>query len=758
MADSKQQKAVDDMVAGLREIAKRTKESSGYVNDMLDGFQQITSTKTFAAVSAAVGLPREKLNQYLKLASEAFGVSKQEAKVIKQRSALLDESVRILAARYKAATGAAKEQLGTLLLETNEMRAQVGFQSKLARLTSERGHITLLGIRTTAAALVTVINMHRQINDALKQSIQLESQRWTLVGAVSEVQTQQGVTLGQANRAMAALVAYGYDLKGDLSGSLKATVMLEDALGLSADRSAEMLVTYRRLNTQASQIADVIAAIASDTALGADEAARYATEVGKAMLLLNPAGTGRGLAAGVAGALGRFEGAAKLVTGMSGDMTRLISQLSSSKGLITGGTLGVSPDVIRTEQGVKTVIERTGKYIQTVLGNATGWDRALRLDLLSEQLGISRELVSNYADVMKELNSQVNSGTSIQKAYQLQNRELTSAIGKLTNSLVGLLQQAATPLLKILIPMVNGVTYLVEGLARFKGAVYAAGALVLSAAAYTTVQFGRLAAAIISEGAALSAVRKVLALAPGSSALLTRFIPMVLRSVIPITAAALGGWALGSLLDPFLDKWEALLIPGLAPLVYLKKISAYLGEMSVSQRPDTYRAALSNARGRSFMQVLNDMSDMIRSGQSSDAIRKFLEAQTPNLRAVKTASEDRKDLMVAKFYERAEARAKELGVELQTAAAFKGVFGLGDLNISGQERIRGSVENLTAIIRQLHDKTVAKSLDAEARRKQLLENLEIRRRLDSSVSQMWMHNMFVPDPGTMGMTVLSAEE
>jgi len=208
-----------------------------------------------------------------------------------------------------------------------------------------------------AAALWALRNPLNEINRALIQGNNYLETRRDLLIASTQAMTRTGASTEQATNAIRALVFYGLETDRNFSQILEHSLRLEKTFGISAEHSAEMFFIYRKLNIESASVADNIATIVNQTALAADEAARYATELGRAAIFLPKGGVGS-----IAGAqvfLGRMEGLVKESMGQQGELTAMMADMmGTGAGSMRAFALGAQSSDLSSEAGQRRAIER----------------------------------------------------------------------------------------------------------------------------------------------------------------------------------------------------------------------------------------------------------------------------------------------------------------------------------------------------------------------------------------------------------------
>jgi hypothetical protein len=334
---------------------------------------------------------------------------------------------------------------------------------------------------TILSSVGSLWERHKEINRELIEANSSFETRYGLTKTILNTQIQLGSEYRDTVEAAQALVGYGYDLSSTLGDQVKLVMQMKDGMGVAVRTSAELVTVYdRQLKVSVREVADGIARVANDTGLAADEATRLAISIGRSVSMLRP-GLARDVAA-VNELIGRYEGSLHELGGQFGSFAELLTRMTTPEGMAQAGILGVnSPEFLASKDATKRVIDQFAQYARQTLGTSQGWDRALRLQTLSEQFGTTTQQINLMLMATERANAQQKSGITLQDRYNEQIRNSGQALSRLGHSLQALFQQAVTPLLKVITPVINGVASLVGGLLKIPGAVYViAGAMILT--------------------------------------------------------------------------------------------------------------------------------------------------------------------------------------------------------------------------------------------------------------------------------------
>jgi hypothetical protein len=367
--------------------------------------------------------------------------------------------------------------------ELDNLRAQLNVTEKkvnLAKVLERTSGLSLALITLTTTALGSAYSAYQRITDTLIEGNSALAARFKLTASIMNVNRELGTSLELSVESARALVEYGYDLDTAFESSLKLVNQLHDGIGMSVKQSAELVAVYdRQLKAPVREVADAIARVVQDTGLAANEAGRLAVNLGRAMATLRP-GLSKDFGA-VNELVGRYEGALQELGGQFGAFGDLLSKMTSQEGMMQAGILGVNnPAFLASKDATKQVIDSFAQYAKNFLGNADGWDRALRLQALGEMFGTTAAQANLMVQAIDRQNSQVKSSIDLEERYREQLRTSGKALDRLKNSFVGLIQQGAIPLLQALAPMAGFVADVLEAVVHLKAAVpIMTGAIVL---------------------------------------------------------------------------------------------------------------------------------------------------------------------------------------------------------------------------------------------------------------------------------------
>jgi hypothetical protein len=267
--------------------------------------------------------------------------------------------------------------------------------------------------------------------------------------------------------------------------------------------------------------------------------------------------------------LGKYEGALQSLGGQVGQFGDLLTRMTTVEGMAQAGILGISdPRFLESDKATKRVIDSFASYAKSVLGDARGWDRALRLQVIAEQFGTTAQQVNLMVEAIDKANSQRSSSITLEQRYREQIRASGESFERIGRSMRMLLQNAAVPLLEILAPIAGGIASMAEAVVQSKVAIYGVtGALIVAlpivalktwnavaafAALGTQLMFSARAARmkVVSDAAQMGLPGLGGAATPG--AVVASSLPKIVKilgGVFGVLAAFTAGYSLGTWLE-----------------------------------------------------------------------------------------------------------------------------------------------------------------------------------------------------------------
>jgi hypothetical protein len=446
------------------------------------------------------------------------------------------------------------------LLESQLRITQAQINAKQAMTRFHPAELTVAAV--TLKAATELYHTHRLINSSV---VEANSSMRTRIGMTRDalrVQQMLGSEMTVTRDAARELVSYGYDLESSFADNLKLVTQMHDGIGLSVSLGAELVAVYdRQLKAPVRTIADSMARVVNDTGLAADQAGRLATNIGRAIAALRP-GLNKDLA-GVNELVARYEGALQELGGQFGQFGDLLGRMTTPEGMMQAGMLGVTdPTFLASKEATKRVVDQFATYAKSVLGDAQGWDRALRLNIIAEQFGVTGQQANLMIMAVERANKQRGSSLTLEERYREQVRASAESLTRLKNSLGALMQQAVLPLLPAFGWVTNKVASFIESLTAMPGAVYIVGtAMAVTTAMMIPRIWSTVTAFTALTGALMASARaaQVNAISQGSQLMLpgmgsggvggvvSSTLPKIVKSLGLIAAAFAVGWSIGEI-------------------------------------------------------------------------------------------------------------------------------------------------------------------------------------------------------------------
>lgn len=387
--------------------------------------------------------------------------------------------------------------------------------------------------RLSVAYLAFAMVMRRSMNDtngAIREGNMLLTQRYAILEKGLKVQAATGASTKTLNSAMAALINYGMESTDQYQSSLDIVVKMNKALGISTDMGAELAFLYSKMGRSTSSIASDISRIVDQTALAADEAARFAKELGRAAIFLPKGSQSLDFQF-----LGKMEGYIKEQRGIQGELNKFAADIMSTQtGSMQGLFLGIQGQQVATERGQRMMVERLSQLVAPAKamrdqGNLLGAN--MFLQQLSDMYtggALSPATLLALSDAYDQNNRAQQSTLDIEKRWAAELKDTGQMFGTLKNSMLGLMKEGLIPLVKatnwalssVLMPLVKWITELSKSSALLKVGMTS---LAVIAGGTALLAVGRLTTAVVQLGiAATIAARQVQAnaLAQGSQMML----------------------------------------------------------------------------------------------------------------------------------------------------------------------------------------------------------------------------------------------
>jgi hypothetical protein len=537
-----------------------------------------------------------------------------ETKIIRSRNALVTRA-------DKDAALIKRKQLQDELLNYTAHQAKISEILSAAKSGPSLFLYNSLKITTQQSAL---------LNQELIQASANYATRAKLSHQIAQTQVATGASMQSLAKAASALVGYGIELDGDFKSTLNTVIKMEEGLGVSVDSAAQMAVVMKRIGADTQRVADGIARVKSDTGLAAEDATKFATQIGKAVMMLKP-GSGS-LVDQTTEYLDRLAGALKQVGGNAGDIVELMTGFTTEKGMLGAATLGATPDFLADPANAKIVAERFTKFVSRSLLGTSGFQRWAVIDMLAEQFGTTREMIVNAEKMMDKYNKTQREGLSLQDEWRQQTSEINKAMSQIKETGMALVQQALLPILQFLRPVFGWVAEQLQGIAKSTTATVVVFTILGASAITATVQVARLGHAVMVMAAEFAAAHGLMKAGGLPASLLgpgffTRIASAAATGpVLGVIGALVGGWILGRLLDKFTGIGKVI-----ADSFYERQNRA---EMFKAQTSDIYRGGM----GRSTF--ASNIQDYGLKRRSEKDLKDFVSANFGSMRGLIQEGED----------------------------------------------------------------------------------------------------------------------
>lgn len=552
---AKGEKASKGIAESWTELSHQVKAAGGDIKSYL--LETMKVPGFMKEVSRAIVTPGTTLRENLQHANDALSLHRH----------YLDEATRRLdsiPARWTRIRRAREEAENLPLLRANVQIMEQRQKMEEARLHLNESLHAVLGKNLAVEFLAIkgfqdAIKRSGELNQALIQANSNYDTRFSLTRQTYEVQARTGVSFQNMLAAAKELTMVGFDTRRSWKSTLDVMVEMEEGLGVSFESSAQLARIFEiNLNTSVRGVADKIAAIANSTSLAADEATRFATEIGKALRLLGPGAAPQ--AKEVAGFVTMMAARMKDVGGDASEIVRMFGEMTkgTSQAFMLRGLAGVNrPGALGQEAGAQAAVQGIGRIIDRIVTAAPGtMQYAAQLEAASQMLGVSTETVRLYRDMLQKANEPLDERTRLEQRWREQVASANKALSRISDSFMALVQQAFVPILRFITPILEGFARFVSIIASSKTAITLTSIALGYAITKTVLALGRLTLSILEmAGAATVAsraglVRSMLMGIPGSG--LLRAALALLNPITKIAAAFAAGYAIGSIIDRFL--------------------------------------------------------------------------------------------------------------------------------------------------------------------------------------------------------------
>jgi len=583
--------ANEEMLKNMRDTFDHVLERSSHVDQSwrdiarhMEDINQSNSRGWGAAFLKLGGIQERVLHIGRDLHDAFYDPSLLKGSVDKQKVELghLYDAMVQLHTSGQADTKLGRERLAGLERETAQRVQHLHLIESVVNLTRNQAVVLVPKI---VEELKIAAKWFDDIRGRLKQANASWTDQLGLLYSVARVQAGTGASMETMRETSSALVKYGFDLKGSFKDNLEIVTKMKDGLEVSADSAAEMLAIMNRLHTSGSGVADAIARIKADTALTAEQATKFAVEIGRAMSVLRPGAGSQ--AKEIVEYIGRLEGAAQALGLTVGSVKDMLVGFTKEQGMMGIATLGFQPDFLTDLDKTKRVTEGFVTYVEKQLSGTTGYQRMATLQLLAQQFGTTTDVIGNARSVLEEFNKQQKTNTNLNKEWTEITKKFSGAWSRMKNSAAALLQTVLLPILAPIAKLVGYGADLIGWLSESKIVVSAlSGALALfTVRAIAAFAATRLLGSGGVTGAILGRTGSLLGGGTGVvSGLLRTFLPRVSSLLAGISASSVGlvalagaaGYGLGTLARKVIPGLDSSVQRGFRSLIDLTKPSSQL--------------------------------------------------------------------------------------------------------------------------------------------------------------------------------------
>lgn len=460
-----------DAVIGIERTLKTT---TGHVQDLTKGFSVFSSaaklfeTGTLLWFSKLTGIGRRvsSIMGEVHKASKEAGTDTGTAKLVDNLASLKAQSksvseqldlMKALGLRNKESRKDLIAQLESLKDQHEHTRLMlVADEHRLeaARHLAKVQEINTSLLSIAAVALIGTRRAYAEINEQLVET-GINSRLWNK--QLYEGQTQQ-IKLGLSSRQLATimgtLVSHGLDLRDSFGKHVRLVEQLHIGLGLGVSASGELIAAYVRLGANVQVLADGLATVVEQTALSADEAARLATNLGRAYATLPRQQAAR--SAEVVKLLGNLEGEIKGLGGVEGELTDLVSRMvTTTEGAGLATMFGVTPEQLASPEGVSLMSRGLTRLVDQSLKGLTGPGRIAQLEMLNQITGLSAATLNQLSQAMGRASQAAVGGLKLQERWETQLSRTGQSVSRMIEALQALGQQALLPVMRV-IDLVGG--------------------------------------------------------------------------------------------------------------------------------------------------------------------------------------------------------------------------------------------------------------------------------------------------------------
>ena len=291
--------------------------------------------------------------------------------------------------------------------------------------------------------------------------------RSELMAATLEAAFKGGGPVGTAVKTMETLgrLDFSRTMSGLVEGAKYAT-KLSEALGTSAENSAQLVFYAKQGGVPLKEMGDTLATIRENTRLTADEFGRFSTELSQALMTL---GSIKDVSMVLKESL-RIDDALRKFTGSSGDYVKFFQHIAqSTEGMQTAMAFGFSPESLGQEGNQRQFIQNLGQFVDRLTRGQPLLQQLAVLEQLSQQTGLSVVSLRNLGKAVQELKDTTDRQITLDERYAEQIANLGKSTQSIRESFNQLISATMLPLVTITNYAAKGLAYILEQLREFPG-------------------------------------------------------------------------------------------------------------------------------------------------------------------------------------------------------------------------------------------------------------------------------------------------
>jgi hypothetical protein len=381
--------------------------------------------------------------------------------------------------RYGQTSDRHKERVKLLLVERN-------LYTEIGKFIGERETIETMVVKGAKAMLEANLAFQQGVADT---NVSLEA-RFDLFDKTLRVQQRTAASTQEMFAAVKALRGQGLNVRKNFEEILESTIKMQQGLGISVENAAQLQRTFEvGLNTSVKSTLDAITDITTHTGLAADEAARYANEIGRAMRIF------RGASIDIKPIL-QLTAAMKDVGGDAEEIVKMFNEMATAgtpeAQRLRGIARVTSLQQLREPGGADKAFENIGGFIRSIVtADKDTVAYTFQLEQASRILHTTTTNVSLLNDMLDKSKEPLDENTKLQQHWRDQMDISGAYLSKLTEALKALAKEAVLPLLQnVVTPTIQRLTDFVNWLREHDSAVPIATSAIIVATAITVGSLG----------------------------------------------------------------------------------------------------------------------------------------------------------------------------------------------------------------------------------------------------------------------------